>query len=80
VILEHAVLQILPGREPEFEDAFARARHLIEASPGPRRNVVSPMEGAATRLRRAVPEVDHYRTTDRRARVGGWRHLCMRKD
>lgn len=34
MILEHAVLQILPGREAEFEDAFARARHLIEASPG----------------------------------------------
>jgi heme-degrading monooxygenase HmoA len=34
VILEHAVLQVAPGREAAFEVAFAEARPLIEGSPG----------------------------------------------
>ena len=34
VILEHALLHVLPGREEEFEAAFAEARPLISASPG----------------------------------------------
>lgn len=34
MIIEHALLPVIPGREAEFERAFAEARLLIEASPG----------------------------------------------
>ncbi|MGP5318732.1 AAA family ATPase [Arthrobacter rhombi] len=34
MILEHAVLPVRPGREAEFEQAFATARSIIAASPG----------------------------------------------
>ena len=34
MILEHAVLQVVPGQERGFEAAFERARPLIESSPG----------------------------------------------
>jgi heme-degrading monooxygenase HmoA len=34
MILEQAVLEIVAGRRPEFEAAFAEARSIIEASPG----------------------------------------------
>ena len=37
MVLEHALLPVLPGREPDFEAAFAEARALIAASPGFRR-------------------------------------------
>ena len=32
--MEHGVLPIRPGREAEFEAAFAKARPLISAQPG----------------------------------------------
>ena len=34
MIVEHGVLPIRPGREAEFEAAFAKARPLISAQPG----------------------------------------------
>jgi heme-degrading monooxygenase HmoA len=34
VITEHALLEVIPGREPEFVDAMERAKALIAASPG----------------------------------------------
>lgn len=34
MILEHALLPVRPGQEAAFEAAFARARPLIEATPG----------------------------------------------
>ncbi|MGB3285381.1 MULTISPECIES: antibiotic biosynthesis monooxygenase family protein [Mycobacteriaceae] len=34
MIVEHGVLPIRPGREAEFEAAFATARPLIAAQPG----------------------------------------------
>ena len=34
MVTEHALLPVVPGREEEFEEAFARARPLITASPG----------------------------------------------
>jgi heme-degrading monooxygenase HmoA len=34
MITEHAELPIIPGREEEFETAFASATHIIAASPG----------------------------------------------
>ncbi|ASO20063.1 heme-degrading monooxygenase HmoA [Actinoalloteichus hoggarensis] len=34
MILESATLDVIPGREVEFEHAFAEARPLIAASPG----------------------------------------------
>ncbi len=34
MILEHALLPVKPGREAEFEAAFAGARGIISATPG----------------------------------------------
>ena len=34
MILEHAVLPVVPGREADFEAAFAQACPLIEVQPG----------------------------------------------
>ena len=34
MVLELAALNVVPGREVEFEAAFAQARHLIAAMPG----------------------------------------------
>jgi heme-degrading monooxygenase HmoA len=34
MILEHAVLPVIPGRETEFLGAFAQARRIISSSPG----------------------------------------------
>jgi heme-degrading monooxygenase HmoA len=34
MITEHATLPVIPGREEEFEAAFAEAKRLIAASPG----------------------------------------------
>jgi heme-degrading monooxygenase HmoA len=34
VITEHALLQVLPGREDEFVGAMERAKELIASSPG----------------------------------------------
>jgi heme-degrading monooxygenase HmoA len=34
VITEHALLDVIPGRELEFVDAMERAKSLIAASPG----------------------------------------------
>lgn len=34
MILEHALLPVIPGRESEFRTAFARARPIIAGMPG----------------------------------------------
>ena len=34
MITEHALLPVIPGREEEFEAAFAQAREIISAMPG----------------------------------------------
>jgi heme-degrading monooxygenase HmoA len=34
MIREHAVLEVLPGREDDFEASFAQAKSLIADSPG----------------------------------------------
>jgi heme-degrading monooxygenase HmoA len=34
MITEHALLPVIPGREEEFEAAFADAKRLIAGSPG----------------------------------------------
>ena len=34
MILEHAVLDVVPGREAEYEVAFAEARSIIASMPG----------------------------------------------
>ena len=34
VITEQAALDVIPGREAEFEEAFATAKAIIAASPG----------------------------------------------
>lgn len=50
VILEHALLHVLPGRADEFEAAFAEARPLISASPGCR----------SVRLSRSIETPDDF--------------------
>ena len=37
MVPEHALLPVVPGREADFEAAFAAARSLVAASPGFRR-------------------------------------------
>ena len=34
MVLEVAILDVKPGREPEFENAFASAQHIISNMPG----------------------------------------------
>lgn len=34
MILEHALLSVVPGKETEFERAFSEARKIIESMPG----------------------------------------------
>ncbi|WP_139417783.1 antibiotic biosynthesis monooxygenase family protein [Agromyces laixinhei] len=34
MILEHAILPVVPGREADFEAAFAEAKSIIAAMPG----------------------------------------------
>ncbi len=34
MILEHALLPVLPGREEEFEDVFAEAKEIIASAEG----------------------------------------------
>ena len=34
MFLEHALLDVIPGQEAEFEEAFSRAREIITQSPG----------------------------------------------
>ena len=34
MILEHAILPVVPGRETDFEAAFAEARPIIASMPG----------------------------------------------
>jgi heme-degrading monooxygenase HmoA len=34
MIREHALLPVIPGREKDFEDAFAEAKSLIRGMPG----------------------------------------------
>ena len=34
MITEHALLPVIPGREDEFEAAFAQAREIISTMPG----------------------------------------------
>src|SRR5690606_16733842 len=41
MITEHALLPVKPGRETEFEEAFASARLIIASMPGFRRLTLS---------------------------------------
>jgi heme-degrading monooxygenase HmoA len=50
VILEHALLDVVPGQEAAFERAFEEARALVAASPGFR----------SLRLERGVERPAHY--------------------
>jgi heme-degrading monooxygenase HmoA len=34
MILEHAILPVVPGREGEFEEAFTEAKAIISSMPG----------------------------------------------
>ena len=34
MILEHAILPVVPGREAEFETVFAEAKRIISSMPG----------------------------------------------
>jgi heme-degrading monooxygenase HmoA len=50
MILEHAVLQVIPGQESAFEEAFQSAKSVIASSPGFR----------SLRLGRCVEHDDRY--------------------
>lgn len=50
MVIEHGVLPVIPGREAEFEAAFAQAKPLIAASPGFR----------SLTLSRGVEQPSHY--------------------
>ena len=50
MILEHVILDVRPGQALAFEDAFARAKPLITASPGFR----------SLALRRCLETADRY--------------------
>lgn len=50
VVIEHGILPVTPGREAEFEAAFAEAKPLMAASPGFRRLTLS----------RGVERPSHY--------------------
>jgi heme-degrading monooxygenase HmoA len=49
-VLEHALLPVRPGTEPEFEAAFDEARHIIAGMPGFR----------SLTLSRGVESSSHY--------------------
>lgn len=50
MILEHVILPVRPGAEPEFEDAFAQALPLISRQPG----------CISTELHRSIETPHHY--------------------
>lgn len=50
MILEHALLPVVPGQEEAFEAAFAQARPLISAQPG----------FVSLRLVRSMETLSHY--------------------
>jgi heme-degrading monooxygenase HmoA len=50
MILEHAVLEVVPGREAAFEEAFATAKGLISTATGFR----------SLRLSRCIEEPSRY--------------------
>jgi heme-degrading monooxygenase HmoA len=50
VILEHAVLEVVPGREDEFEAAFAEAKSIIASMGGFR----------SLRLERCIEQPSRY--------------------
>lgn len=50
MVLEHAVLEVRPGHERDFEEAFAQARPLIEAQAGFR----------SVRLERGIERPNRY--------------------
>jgi heme-degrading monooxygenase HmoA len=50
MVLEHAVLEVMPGQQAAFEEAFATAKALISAATGFR----------SVRLSRCVEEPNRY--------------------
>lgn len=50
MILEHAILPVVPGREDDFERAFARAHPIISGMPG----------FVSLRLSRSIETPNHY--------------------
>ncbi len=50
MILEHALLDVLPGREREFEEAFERAKTIIASADGV----------GAVRLERCLEQPNRY--------------------
>ena len=50
MILEHALLDVVPGQEPAFEEAFDRAKAIIASTPGFR----------SLRLSRGIEQPNRY--------------------
>lgn len=50
MVLEHAILEVVPGQEADFEEAFSMARTIISKSPGFR----------SLRLSRCIEQPNRY--------------------
>lgn len=50
MVLEHAILEVIPGQQAAFEEAFATAKSVISAAPG----------FGSLRLSRCVEEPGRY--------------------
>ena len=70
VILEHAILDVVPGEEQRFEAAFQRAQHIIAAIAGFRSlRLERCVETPARYLHHfydPFPLVEHYESVFRR--------------
>lgn len=65
MILEHAILPVIAGREAEFERAFAQARSIIASMPGfgslrLARSHESPSEYLLHEFYEPFPRVEHF--------------------
>ena len=78
MILEHALLQVLPGKEAAFEAALAEAKPVISASPGFRGIEVRrdcEMPGHSLLIVRWDSIADHREGFRKSDRYQQWREL-----
>jgi heme-degrading monooxygenase HmoA len=78
MVLEHALLDVIPGLGVEFEDAFSRAREIISKSPGfISLKIVRGMERPSSYLLLVEWETleDHTIGFRQSARYAEWREL-----
>ncbi len=81
MILEHAVLEVIPGQEAAFEEAFAMAKNIIAAASGFRSLRLSRCLEEASRYLLLVEWdrlEDHTEGFRGSAEYQTWRHLLHR--